>query len=219
MPAKRLVAIVSRSLATALTREVNPGWPALAGNFRRSLAVVRKLFAAASSLLLAWESTAVFHWPIAALLLVLAALQAATGSVFGFAAVLFDGLLDDGLPDVDDAFEDELPLCSTDRLPDGVPDVFGTVRIDVDDVELDDVVVAEDDWPAELPPEQALNATTPHAAAATTLSRRRWVWVVLIPTECPSTQPVTKSRDLAHAVFIEGCASSQASNSSATHSG
>lgn len=65
LPANRSLAIRSRSPATALTRTVKLWLPAVAGSLRRPLATVRRLRAAASSLLLACELTAEFHWLIA----------------------------------------------------------------------------------------------------------------------------------------------------------
>ena len=72
-----------------------------------------------------------------------------------------------GLPEVDDGLADELLLPRADRLADGellVLDIVGNV--------LDVVMLAEDEELAELPLEQAPNPTRPHAAIATTLSRR-----------------------------------------------
>lgn len=213
MPANWFAAIWSRSLATVLTRTVKPCWPAWAGNLRRLPATVRKLRAAESSLLLDCEFTAEFHWLIASLLLALAVLQAATGSGFAAAWVLLLALalLEVGVPDVDDGLADELPLPRTDRLADGALLVLDRVgRV------LDVVMLAEDEESAELPLEQALNPTRPHAAIATTLSRRAWAWVVLIAPGCPGVRPVAKSRDDRHApsgstprLTMAGCASTQ----------
>lgn len=144
-------------------------WPACAGNLRRPPATVRKLWAAESSLLLDCEFTAEFHWLIAWLLLALAVLHAATGSGLGAALVLLlaFALLEVGLPEMDDGLADELLLPRADRLTDGellVLDIVGNV--------LDVAMLAEDEELAELPLEQALNPTRPHAAIATTLSRR-----------------------------------------------
>lgn len=166
LPANRFVAIWSRSFATAFTRTVKLFWPACAGNLRRLPATVRKLCAAESSLLLDCELTAEFHWLIAWLLLALAVLQAATGSGLAAALVLLlaFALLEVGLPEVDEGLVDELLLPRADRLADGellVLDVVGKV--------LDVAMLAEE--LAELPLEQALNPR-PHAAIATTLSRR-----------------------------------------------
>lgn len=227
MPAALLAAIVSRSLATALTRTVKLFCPAFLGSLRKLVAVSRMLRAAASRLDLESALTAVFHWLIAALLLLLAVLQAATGSVFG-ALLLLDvaeldlpalDLPELDLPELDfDAFEaDELALLETELLVELLVELLDVV---------DAAVVADDPASDELPPEQALSATRLHAAAATTLSRRTWAWVVRIRTECPSPLSLAKSRDAGHAPadsalreVIAGCASTHDRTLSATQSG
>lgn len=190
---------------------------------RSVAAVVRKLRAAASSLLVSCELTAEFHCVIAALLLEFAVLQAPTGSAFGaafFALVLAAGFgfaLAGVFVALFDGSAAEL-LASADRLgvallgADDVTDVFG----------VDEGL----DAPLEPPLEQALSATMPHAAVATTLSRRTLTGVELIETPCMEIPFSTKSRDGGHAltssgvvVAIPGCASSQSRISSATHSG
>lgn len=224
-----MAAIVSRSLATAVTREVKPLLPAFFGSVRRLLAVLRMLCAAEPRFDLELALTAAFHLLIAALLLLLAVLQAAIGSVFGFGLLLgLFALLDDAFADVDDEdgaedfdapFDDELALSGADRPADEV--------LLVDDVaEVAGALVVADEASEELPPEQALSATRPHAAAATTLSRRAWAWVVLMLTECPPLQLLSKSRDARHApaetaprAAIAGFASTQLRTCSATQSG
>lgn len=218
------------SFATACTRTVKLLLPALAGSLRRLPATVRKLCAAESSLLLDCELTALFHWLIAWLLWVFAVLHAATGSGFAVGLVLLldfepldAALLEDvvDLPDFEDEPAAELLLCAAELGVDGALLVEEAVEEALDEVAPADVAESE-----ELPPEQALNPTRPHAATATTLRRRAWTWVVLIPPECPAIRPVSKSRDGRHApadstprVPIAGCASTQLSTWSATHSG
>lgn len=138
------------------------------------------------------------------------------GLVLLLAFVLLDGV---DFPDVEDETVAELlwvELLAADEA---------LVADDVAGAEVAFVVVDEA-AESEEPLEQALKVTRPHAAIATTLRRRAWTWLVLIAPECPAIRPVSKSRDDRHAPWegapllaMAGCASTQRSTCSATHSG